>query len=113
MQGVVTNDRNDKTRRVEIARVVQHPIYKKYVRKRTVCYVHDEQNQSAIGDRVEIIESRPMSRTKRWELVRVVQKSQAVDLAALKLAHRQATAAEQEARAIAQGGDEQTAGESK
>jgi small subunit ribosomal protein S17 len=63
-----------KTRVVEIPRLVQHPRYGKYVRRKTVCYVHDETEQAAQGDTVEIIESRPLSRTKRWELVRVVEK---------------------------------------
>jgi len=84
--GVVTGDKMQKTRRVEIPRLVKHPKYGKYIRRRTVCYVHDEQNQSAMGDEVEIIESRPMSKLKRWDLVKVVRKSTAVDLAAMRAA---------------------------
>lgn len=87
--GVVASTKNDKTRRVEIQRRVRHPMYGKYVRHRTVCYVHDENNESARGDRVEIVESRPRSKTKRWELVRVVEQSQDVDVAALRAASRQ------------------------
>ena len=87
--GVVTSDKCDKTRRVEIARQVQHAKYGKFIRQRTVCYVHDEGNQSGLGDMVEIVESRPLSKTKRWELVRVVEKSRAVDVAALKAAREQ------------------------
>ncbi|MEX0820404.1 MAG: 30S ribosomal protein S17 [Pirellulaceae bacterium] len=87
--GVVTSDKSDKTRRVEIARQVQHPKYGKFIRQRTVCYVHDEANESGQGDTVEIIESRPLSKTKRWNLVRVVEKSRAVDVAALKAAREQ------------------------
>ena len=87
--GVVTSDKCDKTRRVEIARQVQHPKYGKFVRQRTVCYVHDERNESGQGDTVEIVESRPLSKSKRWELVRVVEKSRAVDVAALKAAREQ------------------------
>lgn len=71
--GVVTSDRNSKTRRVDVKRLYQHPTYKKIVRGRTICYVHDENNTSKVGDTVEIAECRPMSRTKRWELVRVVK----------------------------------------
>jgi len=82
--GVVTSDKTAKTRRVEIARVVKDPQYGKYLRRRTVCYVHDENNESAVGDTVEIRESRPRSRLKRWELVRVVSKSRSVDLAAFR-----------------------------
>ncbi|WP_437186254.1 30S ribosomal protein S17 [Planctomicrobium sp. SH668] len=70
--GTVVSDRNDKTRRVDVSRVYQHSKYKKIVRGRTVCYVHDEKNESKVGDSVEIVESRPHSATKRWELVRVV-----------------------------------------
>lgn len=71
--GTVVNDRNSKTRRVDVERLYQHPKYKKIVRGRTVCYVHDENNESKMGDVVEIAESRPRSATKRWELVRVVK----------------------------------------
>jgi small subunit ribosomal protein S17 len=73
--GTVVSDRNAKTRRVDVSRVYQHAKYKKIVRGRTVCYVHDEKNESKIGDTVEIVESRPHSATKRWELVRVVSAS--------------------------------------
>ncbi len=61
---------------MEIPRLVQHPKYGKYIRRRTVCYVHDENNESHLGDTVEIVESRPLSKMKRWELVRVVAKGQ-------------------------------------
>ena len=71
--GTVTSDRMDKTLRVEIGRRYPHQRYGKIVRGRTVCYVHDEQNAAHAGDLVEIIEGRPRSKTKRWELVRVVQ----------------------------------------
>ena len=73
--GVVTGDKTRKTRRVEIARLVQDPKYGKFLRKRTICYVHDEGDESQKGDTVEIEECRPISRTKRWKLVRVVEKS--------------------------------------
>ncbi len=84
--GVVKSDKCLKTRRVEIDRHVRHPKYGKFIRQRTVCYVHDENNESGLGDTVEIIESRPLSKTKRWNLVRVVERSRAVDVAALKAA---------------------------
>lgn len=73
--GVVTRDKMDKTRRVEIPRLVKHPRYGKYIKRRTVCYVHDEQNQSRLGDTVEIMETRPLSKLKSWRLVRVVTKA--------------------------------------
>jgi small subunit ribosomal protein S17 len=84
--GVVTSDRADKTRRVEIARLVKHPMYGKFIRRKTVCHVHDEDNASRIGDTVEIVECRPRSKTKRWDLVRVVSQSQLVDINAMRAA---------------------------
>jgi len=77
--GVVTSDKMQKTRRVEIPRLVRHPKYGKYVRRRTICYVHDEQGESAAGDKVEIVEAPPRSKMKRWELVRVLVKSRVAD----------------------------------
>jgi small subunit ribosomal protein S17 len=82
--GVVTSDKMNKTRRVEIRGLVQHPKYGKYIRQRTVCYVHDENNDAGLGDTVEIVEAPPVSKKKRWQLVRVVEKSRAVDVAALR-----------------------------
>lgn len=94
VSGVVTSDKMDKTRRVEINRLVKHPKYKKYIRRRTVCHVHDENNESGVGDRVEIIESEPLSKLKRWRLVRVLEKSTDVDLVALRAARKEAEQAE-------------------
>ena len=90
--GVVTSDKTDKTRRVEIPRLVRHPRYGKYVRRKTICRVHDENNESGLGDKVEIIESRPMSKTKRWAMVRVVEKSNLVDVTAMRAAARKSQA---------------------
>lgn len=73
--GIVTRDKMTKTRRVEIPSLVKHPRYSKYIKRRTICYVHDESNQSKIGDTVEIMETRPLSKLKRWRLVRVVKKA--------------------------------------
>ncbi len=84
--GLVTGDKTQKTRRVEIERQVRHPKYGKILRRSTVCHVHDENNESQQGDTVEIIESRPRSKTKRWDLVRIVTKSQQVDIAAMRAA---------------------------
>lgn len=85
-----------KTRRVEIARLVKYPKYGKIVRRRTVCYVHDEQEQSSMGDTVEIVECRPMSRLKRWNLVSVITKANIIDVAALRAASKEAVVAAQE-----------------
>ena len=71
--GTVTGDKMNKTRRVEVERVYRHPKYGKTVRRKIVCHVHDEQNVTRVGDLVEIIESRPMSKLKRWALLKVVQ----------------------------------------
>src|SRR5271167_1076899 len=73
--GVVTRDKMNKTRRVEIPRLEKHPRYGKYIKRRTICYVHDETNESHMGDTVEIMEARPMSKLKCWRLVRVVMKA--------------------------------------
>ncbi|HXG08864.1 MAG TPA: 30S ribosomal protein S17 [Gemmataceae bacterium] len=75
--GVVTSDKMNKTRRVEIPRLVKHPRYGKYIRRRTICHVHDENNASHIGDTVEIMETRPLSKMKHWRLVRIVSKAPA------------------------------------
>src|SRR5437773_12343115 len=73
--GVVTSDKMNKTRRVEIPRLVKHQRYGKYIRRRTICHVHDEQNESRLGDTVEIMETRPLSKTKSWRLLRVLAKA--------------------------------------
>ena len=72
--GVVTSDKMNKTRRVEIPRLVKHPRYGKYIKRRTICKIHDEKNESRVGDTVEIMETRPLSKTKNWRLVRIVTK---------------------------------------
>ena len=90
--GVVTSDKAAKTRRVEIERLVRHPRYSKVIRKKTVCHVHDENNESHMGDKVEIEESRPLSKLKRWRLTRVVEKNREIDVASLR-ADQQAAAA--------------------
>jgi small subunit ribosomal protein S17 len=70
--GVVDSDARDKSRTVVIYFSVKHPKYGKYMRRRTVLQVHDEANASKKGDRVEIAECRPISKTKSWTLVRVI-----------------------------------------
>src|SRR5215211_2488637 len=73
--GVVTSDKMNKTRRVEINRQVKHARYGKIVRRKTVCHMHDEQNESHVGDTVEIMETRPLSKTKSWRLLRILTKA--------------------------------------
>ena len=71
--GTVTSDKADKSLRVEIRRLFKHAKYGKIVRGRTVCHAHDEKNAAKQDDVVEIVESRPRSKTKRWDLVRIVE----------------------------------------
>ncbi len=71
--GVVTSDKMTKTRRIVVERLVPHPKYGKLLRRRTVCHAHDETNASHMGDLVEIMETRPLSKLKRWRIVRVVR----------------------------------------
>ncbi len=78
--GVVESDKRDKTRKVVIRYQAKHPKYGKYVGKRTVLHVHDEHNESGQGDVVEIAECRPISKTKSWRLVRVVEKRAGAEL---------------------------------
>jgi len=86
--GTVTTDKMNKCRRVEIPRLVRHAKYGKILHRKTVCHIHDENNESHVGDTVEIVECAPMSRLKRWQLVRIVKKSTIVDLAALRAAEK-------------------------
>ena len=71
--GVVESDARDKTRKVAIHFTVKHPQYGKYIRRRSILHVHDEGNASHVGDRVEIAECRPISKTKSWTLLRVIE----------------------------------------
>jgi small subunit ribosomal protein S17 len=72
--GVVASDKMNKTRRVVVERLIPHPKYGKLMRRRTVCHAHDEANESHRGDTVEIMETRPLSKLKRWRVVRIVRK---------------------------------------
>jgi small subunit ribosomal protein S17 len=71
--GVVTSEKMTKTRRVVVERLVPHPKYGKLMRRLTVCHAHDETNASHKGDMVEIMETRPLSKLKRWRIVRIVR----------------------------------------
>jgi small subunit ribosomal protein S17 len=72
--GVVTSNKMTKTIVVAVERKVKHPIYGKFVKKTTRFHAHDEKNECSIGDTVRIMETRPLSKTKRWRLVEVVEK---------------------------------------
>jgi small subunit ribosomal protein S17 len=73
--GSVISDRMDKTVTVLIERKVKHPLYGKFVKKSTKLHVHDENNECSIGDVVRITECRPLSKTKSWKLVEIVEKA--------------------------------------
>ena len=72
--GVVTSNKMTKTITVAVERKVKHPIYGKFVKKTTKFHAHDEKDECSIGDLVKIMETRPLSRTKRWRLVEIVEK---------------------------------------
>jgi len=71
--GIVTSDKCDKTRAVEVEFQTRHPKYGKYLRRRSRLYVHDPNNRSKLGDHVEVVHCRPISKSKSWRLVRVVK----------------------------------------
>ncbi len=73
--GIVTSDKMDKTVTVAVERKVKHPIYGKFVKKTTKFHAHDEKQECGIGDVVKIMETRPLSKTKRWRLVEIVEKA--------------------------------------
>ncbi len=72
--GIVSSNKMDKTITVKVERKVKHPLYGKFIKKTTGFHAHDEKNECSIGDVVKIMEARPMSKTKRWRLVEVVEK---------------------------------------
>lgn len=72
--GVVSSNKMDKTITVKVERKIKHPLYGKFLKKTTSFHAHDEKNECSIGDIVKIMETRPMSKTKRWRLVEVVEK---------------------------------------
>ena len=73
--GTVTSDSSDKTITLEIGRLVRHPIYNRVVRKRAKLMAHDEKNDAHIGDLVEIMETKPLSKKKRWRLSKIIKRA--------------------------------------
>ncbi|MDQ7780781.1 MAG: 30S ribosomal protein S17 [Planctomycetota bacterium] len=73
--GTVISDKMDKTISVKVEYLVKHPLYGKYMRRRSVYKAHDEKDEARTGDTVEIAETRPLSKTKRWRLVKIVAKA--------------------------------------
>jgi small subunit ribosomal protein S17 len=76
--GVVVSDKMKKTISVQVQYLVKHPLYGKFLRRRTVYKAHDEAGEARTGDTVLIVETRPLSKTKRWRLVKIVKKAAAV-----------------------------------
>ncbi len=77
--GVVVSDKMDKTRVVVVDRLMQHPKYKKYVRRRKKFYAHDENNEAREGDLVRIVETRPLSKMKRWRIVEILRRAKRLE----------------------------------
>ena len=73
--GTVTSDAREKTITVKIERQVRHPQYNRVVKKRTKLMAHDEKNDARVGDLVEVMETRPLSKTKRWRLTRIIERA--------------------------------------
>jgi small subunit ribosomal protein S17 len=73
--GMVVSDKMDKTLVVKVDQLVKHPIYEKYIKRRVTYKVHDEQNSCAVGDKVLIVETRPLSRDKRWRVREILEKN--------------------------------------
>ncbi|HFE53895.1 MAG TPA: 30S ribosomal protein S17 [Bacteroidetes bacterium] len=73
--GRVVSDKMDKSRIVAVERLVQHPLYKKYIRRTTKFMAHDEKNESHVGDVVRIMETRPLSKRKRWRVVEILERA--------------------------------------
>ena len=74
-QGVVVSDARDKTITVLLETARPHPVYKKTVRRSAKLHAHDERNEASVGDTVRVMETRPLSRQKRWRLVEIVQRA--------------------------------------
>ena len=72
--GVVVSDKMDKTVVVKVDNMVKHPVYKKYIKRRVTYKAHDEQNSCAAGDKVLIVETRPLSKDKRWRVREIIEK---------------------------------------
>ena len=75
LTGVVASDKMDKTIVVMVNRLVRHPVYKKYIRKRTKVKAHDEKNECHVGDKVLLTETRPLSKEKRWRVKEVLERA--------------------------------------
>jgi len=73
--GIVVSDKMDKTVVVRVDNLVKHSVYKKFIKRKTTCKAHDEENSCGIGDKVLIVESRPLSKDKRWRVRQILEKA--------------------------------------
>lgn len=71
--GIVTSDKMEKTAVISVETLVEHPLYKKRIKRTTKFKAHDEQNQCKVGDKVKIVETRPLSKDKRWRVVEIIE----------------------------------------
>jgi len=78
--GIIDSISSDKTVKVVYNYKIRHPLYKKEIKRKTVVHAHDEKNECRVGDKVEIMETRPLSKTKRWRVVRVLEAAPALDV---------------------------------
>ena len=81
--GFVTSKMGDKSVKVTVPYKTPHPLYHKVINRKTVLHVHDEKNEAKIGDKIEVTETRPISRLKRWRVIRVVEAAVGVDIVAV------------------------------
>lgn len=81
--GFVSSKMGDKSVKVTVPYKTPHPLYHKVINRKTVLHVHDEKNESKVGDKIEVMETRPISRLKRWRIVRVVEAAVGLDLVAV------------------------------
>jgi small subunit ribosomal protein S17 len=92
--GTITSRSGDKSVKVTVPFKVPHPRYKKIINRKTTLHVHDEKNATHVGDKVEVMETRPLSKLKRWRIVRVLEVSKDVALEAAHVAEEAANAAQ-------------------
>ena len=81
--GFVSSKMGDKSVKVTVPYKTPHPLYHKVINRKTVLHVHDEKNETKVGDKIEVMETRPISRLKRWRVIRVVEASVGLDLVAI------------------------------
>ncbi len=74
-QGMVVSAAMDKTITVQLTRTLRHPLYGRIVKRRSKLYAHDERNECGVGDKVQVMECRPLSKMKRWRLLKIVEKA--------------------------------------